>query len=272
MVVPGIARQAKLVAVEDAFRNADYPWDLFDSEWYLRRNYRTLRDDDRAIIEVIANFFATYAPTRHWHGIDVGSGTNLYPSLAILPLADTVTLWEYSEANVRWLEHGIRPYSESWDLFWEAFRGSARVYDRLRRPRSILRERAKIQKASIFDLPEAQWDIGTMFFVAESITSDRAEFELATMKFIRSLKPGAPFAAAFMRNSLGYQVGAQWFPAVSIVESDIRRLLYDGTVDLRIHLISSREPIRHGYDGMILVTGTRGNATKRWNPTAGVGR
>jgi len=261
-----------MVMAKVALRNADCPWDLFDSEWYLQRNYGTLRDDDREIIETLAEFFAKQAPTRHWHGIDVGSGTNLYPALAMLPLTETVTLWEYSRANIRWLKHGIRPYGQSWDLFWEAFRTSATVYGRLRRPRSVLPSKAHIERASVFDLPEARWNIGTMFFVAESITGDRTEFELATMKFIRSLKPGAPFAAAFMRNSRGYQVGAQWFPAVAVVESDIRRLLGDAAVDLKIRRILSNEPIRHGYDGMILVTGKRGSATRRWSPPAGFGR
>ena len=31
----------------------------------------------------------------------------------------------------------------------------------------------------MFDLPKARWDLGTMFFVAESITEDPAEFRAA---------------------------------------------------------------------------------------------
>lgn len=241
--------------------NADCPWDLFDSNWYLTRNYNILRDDDRAIIEHLATFFAAKAPTRNWHGIDVGSGTNLYPALSMLPLVQSVTLWEHSAANVRWLEHGVRPYSQSWDPFWGALCESAGIYRQIRRPRAVLPSLAKVEKASVFDLPEAAWDIGTMFFVAESITGVRAEFELAMTTFIRSLKPGSPFVAAFMRNSRGYSVGSQRFPAVAITESDLRKLLRDEAVETHIRRIVSPEPLREGYDGMILVTGVRGRAS-----------
>lgn len=245
-------------APPDPLGNADYPWDLFDSEAYLQHNYSTVHDLDRAIIARLAEFFAAQAAgRRRWHGVDVGSGTNLYPALAMLPLTETITLWEHSLSNVRWLEHGLRPYGQVWDPFWDALAGSAELYQKLRRPRSLLPVRAKVEKASIFDLPEAEWDIGTMFFVAESITGVRAEFEQATATFVRSLKPGAPFVAAFVRNSSGYTVGTRRFPAVAITEDDLSRLLRRLAAEVEIHQIGSAQRFREGYDGMLLVTGVR---------------
>jgi hypothetical protein len=254
------SQYVETVTPESAVRplgNADCPWDEFDSNWYVKHNYHVLRADDRAIIHDLAEYFAGKAPGRNWHGIDVGSGTNLYPALAMLPLTESITLWEHSAANVRWLEHGVRPYSQSWDQYWDALCTHETVYQRVRRPRSLLPVMTKIEQASIYDLPVAAWDIGTMFFVAESITGIRAEFELATMRFLRSLKPGAPFAAAFMRNSAGYAVGDFRFPAVAVTEYDIRRVLHRYTAELRIRRVTSSD-LRHGYDGMILALGTRG--------------
>lgn len=241
-----------------ALGNADFPWDQFDSEAYLRHNYGSLHELDRAIIDRVAEFFGALVPAgRRRRGIDVGSGSNLYPALAMLPLVESITLWEHSQANVRWLEHGIRPYGKVWDPFWDALAASSPVYRRLARPRSLLAARAKVEKASVFDLPEAGWDIGTLFFVAESITGIRTEFEQATNRFVRSLKPGAPFVAAFMRNSLGYPVGAYRFPAVAITEDDVARLLRRTAAALEIHRIDSAARFREGYDGMVLVTGVR---------------
>src|SRR5215204_3024556 len=79
--------------------NADCPWDLFDSCAYLERNYSRLHDLDRAIISRLGRYFASLAPARGWHGIDVGTGTNLYPALSMMPLTETITLWEHSAAN-----------------------------------------------------------------------------------------------------------------------------------------------------------------------------
>jgi hypothetical protein len=47
-----------------------------------------------------------------------------------------------------------------------------------------------ISHLSIFDLPSRAWDLGSMFFVADGITSDVAEFEAAVRSFLGSLTPG----------------------------------------------------------------------------------
>ena len=54
-----------------------------------------------------------------------------------------------------------------------------------------------------------------MFFVAESITEDPAEFHAALARFVGALKPGAPFAAAFMAGSDGYPVAGTRFPGAA---------------------------------------------------------
>src|SRR6266536_2372304 len=100
-------------------RNSDFAWDSFDSCSYLTHNYGTLRDDDRQIVEGVRDFFAPLDPAMVRQGLDVGSGTNLYPALTMLPLCDKITLWEYASSNVRWLRREVRRYSQSWDGFWD---------------------------------------------------------------------------------------------------------------------------------------------------------
>lgn len=235
--------------------NSDFPWDHFDSSWYYDHNYKVLRDDDRQIVEIVRDFFATCDPSSRRHGIDVGSGTNLYPTLAMLPLCDKITLCEYSTSNVSWLEREIRSYSSSWDIFWKLL-AKEPLYNSVDSPRKMLVAKAHVEKGSIFDLPESRWDIGTMFFAAESISSSPAEFQTALGSFIGSLRPGAPFAAAFMENSLGYSVDTRRFPAVAITAKDVESRLADATEDFDIYRIDlTSNPLRVGYDGMILATG-----------------
>lgn len=58
--------------------------------------------------------------------------------------------------------------------------------------------------------------------------------------------PGAPFMAAFMKNSLGYNVGRHWFPAVAIVEDEVENCLAGETEGLRIHrLDKASNPLRN---------------------------
>jgi hypothetical protein len=236
-------------------RNESQPWDDFDSRWYLAHNYESLRFDDRQIIERVAKFFASSGPELS--GIDVGSGTNLYPALAMLPSCRRITLVERSRSNVAWLEHEIRDYASTWNPFWDAL-GDAEPdrYKPVVEPREALAARAKVRCKSIFDLPRCRWEIGTMFFVAESITADPAEFERATRRFVRSLKRGAPFAAAFMRHSVGYQVNRVRFPAVAVDERQVCECLDPVAYDVNVKMIPSGDnPLRDGYDGMILATG-----------------
>ncbi|HKR49193.1 MAG TPA: SCO2525 family SAM-dependent methyltransferase [Pseudonocardiaceae bacterium] len=235
--------------------NSDFPWDDFDSSWYYDHNYKVLRDDDRQIIEVVRDFFGTLDPSKRRSGIDVGSGPNIYPALTMLPLCDEIKLYEYSTSNVSWLEREIQSYSSSWDAFWELLTEEA-SYNSVDSPRRTLATRASVAQGSIFDLPESLWDIGTMFFTAESISPALEEFQIALGCFIRSLRPGAPFSAAFMENSLGYSVDSCRFPAVAVTVNDVENGLTGDTKDLEIHRIGLTEnPLRAGYDGMIVATG-----------------
>lgn len=236
--------------------NDDFPWDSFDSHDYLNHNYARLRDDDREIIDRMADFFARVDnPDQISRGIDVGSGTNLYPALAMLPLCHEITLWETALTNHQWLTNEVRNYSSNWDEFWNRLR-LYQPYQRIADARMVLSDRAKVDRRSIFELPPRTWEIGTMFFVAESITRMPREFVVATHRFVRALKPRAPFAAAFMKNSRGYQVGRCRFPAVAINERDVEQCLEAVAQDVKIHTIRKIDtPLRDGYDGMILATG-----------------
>lgn len=237
-------------------RNADFPWDRFNSDWYFDHNYAKLRDDDRQIIKLVGEFFASVPATNNGklrHGLDVGSGTNLYPALAMLPLCGEITLRERASTNRDWLHKQVDTgYASSWDDFWDEL--TAYPLYKIKEPRLVLGDRARIQRGSIFDLPVATWDIGTMFFVAESITHIAREFRRAVRCFVRALKPNSPFAAAFMIGSAGYDVGNEHFPAVAITDTDVRQCLSGVARDVNLHHVTSRG-LREGYKGMLLATG-----------------
>lgn len=234
--------------------NEQFPWDSFDSEWYLNHNYGTLRDDDRQILHRLGEFFSKVDRGRLRNGVDVGSGANLYPLLAMLPLCGRVTLRERAKSNCRWLRREITKYSQVWDPYWEELTRWA-LYQPMQDPRWSVDERAKVEHGSIFDLPKRAYDIGTMFFVAESITERRDEFVRATRRFLGSLKPNAPFAAAFMLKSRGYVVNGVHFPAVAITKDHVQECLnLEGVRRATLAEIKSETPLRDGV-GMMLVTG-----------------
>jgi hypothetical protein len=255
------------------WRNADYPWHQFDPESYLTDNYLTFRDDDRRTLECLRDFFVDALgddPCRTGRrGIDVGTGTNLYPALAMLPFCDRITLYEYSRANIDWLAKQRAADWPSWNTVWANFwlvLSEHRVYaDLTPHPHIELARCVDIMPGNVFDLrsyPE-RYDLGTMFFVAESITSWQPEFAEALHQFLHVLHPGAPFAVAFMERSLGYEVGGKLFPATSVDPGDVRRYLAGRAFDVVTHHIGLGEnPLRTGYSGMFLVCGRAGRGTE----------
>lgn len=254
-------------------RNGDVAWDHFSSEHYWHENYEQLHPVDQEIISRVSLFFTRAFAGRRpaERAIDVGSGTNLYPALLMLPWTDQLLLTDHSASNAAWLrDHVAGDDGEwTWRPFWAELR-KLPGYSLITDPREQLMQAclggqgsvpgsAGIEQRSVFDLPRAQWQLGTMFFVAESITEDPAEFRAAVGCFVGALQPGAPFAAAFMEGSDGYPVAGTRFPALPVTPGDVQKCLAElGAADLSVERAETSEPVREGYEGMIVATGIAG--------------
>ncbi|MCW3816401.1 SCO2525 family SAM-dependent methyltransferase [Micromonospora sp. DR5-3] len=233
--------------------NSQVEWDSFDPQAYVRHNYSALRDDDREILGRTRDFFAD-AELSDVRCVDVGSGANLYPALSLLPFAHSMDLCEWSTPNVSWLRTQIDHYDELWDPYWRVC-AEHPTYAALADPRIRLAQVGRVRQTSVFDLPKHAWDAGTMFFVACSISADPAESQHAIGRFLGALRPGAPFAVAFMLGSRGYHVGQRWFPAVALQRADVVASIAAGAYDLDLHEVRPTPPLRDGYLSMLLATG-----------------
>ncbi|MFB9413883.1 SCO2525 family SAM-dependent methyltransferase [Dactylosporangium matsuzakiense] len=242
--------------------NHKVDWTLFDSELYHATNYRMLRADDATIIQIVRDFFAKIMDGRPpARGIDVGTGTNLYPAFAMLPFCDSVDLLEYSPNNIKWLNRQTRNLDVGWDPFWSLYRENP-AYSKMDggAAREALRLRARVRRGSVFDLStsvdnSAAWDMGTMFFVACSISADEHEFRTALRGFIQALRPGAPFAAGFMKHSKGYAIGRHSFPAAPVGPFEVHRTIADLVDRILIYDVYSPDPLREDA-AMMVATGT----------------
>jgi hypothetical protein len=243
--------------------NDDVAWDKFPPEEYWDHNYRSLRKDDQEIINTVAHFFAARflgSGSTGRRGIDVGAGANLYPALAMLPWCDDITVTDISAANVTWLERVLKDDDHDWRWrpFWDEL-CRHEGYRQLETPAAHLGEVCGVRQCSVFELPPRSFDLGTMFFVAESMTSYPTEFEDATQHFLDSLRPGAAFAAAFMDSSTGYEVAGKPYPAVREVNGQVVEETLKGFgADVRVEKVDvpASDPLRDGYDGMIIAVGT----------------
>lgn len=257
-------------------RNADVDWDRFNPDFYRDVNYRTFRDDDRKIVGIVRDFFAgsglpvrqldeldaeaatgslATAPVR---ALDVGTGTNLYPALSMLPFADQVRLFERGNQNVRWLRSQQHWYDDLWEPFWRELAENA-VYRSVDKPRVMFRRKTEIDQGDLFELPADSYDLGTMFFVAESMSTEEKEFAAAVEAFVGALRPGAPFAAAFMENSQGYEVGGVDFPAFAVTVADVYAAMGTIATDVSAERVcpGTSGSLRTDHEAMIVVVGRK---------------
>ncbi|TQS45542.1 SCO2525 family SAM-dependent methyltransferase [Cryptosporangium phraense] len=260
-------------------RNADVDWDQFDPESYIAVNYRRVRDDDRQIVNLIGDHFAQaglkFRPGVKGNSrgvgdserpaastvvaVDVGCGANLYPALSMLPFAHKVHLIERGAANVAWLKQQRLKFDHNWLDFWSILRGGRPDYERVRSPRTMFRQKAEVRQGNLFDLPVDTYDLGTMFFVAESMSTEYEEFSGAMTKFIGSLHPGAPFAVAFMEDSHGYEVDGIQFPAFGVGKDEITLALADIATldDVARVTYGNGEQLRADHHAMLVAMGRR---------------
>lgn len=255
---------------EPGMLNEQAPWPEFDSDVYVADNYHKLQAADAEIISIMRDHFGGYFRERPSPviGIDVGAGANLYPTLAMLPWCKEITLFERSPRNLEYLNSQAESYDTDWDQFWEALRENPEYGKFKGDPRERFREVVRVAHGNILasDLGEQlrekrdSWSIGTMFFVAESMTTSKDEFKSGVACFMRALAPGAPFFAAFMEHSEGYHVGDAFFPACDVGEPEVRESLKpfagkSGT--LQVKRLETPVKVRAGYSGMIVAYGCR---------------
>jgi NNMT/PNMT/TEMT family len=235
-------------------------WSDFDADGYWKSNYASVLAEDAQIIRHASNFLIDACEGRPpiRRGLDVGTGTNLYPALLMIPWTERITFAEYSTANIDWLNDNLANVEGEWvwQPFWDLV-AHLSGYRNVEQARRHLATGYDIRRLSIFDLPKRAWGLGSMYFVADRITSDDAEFESAVRSFLDALTPGAPFTMAFMEGSASYDVSGVRFPTVEITSESLDMLLgrlpVIGTGVLRTD--NSVRRLRPAYDGMLLVTG-----------------
>jgi hypothetical protein len=237
--------------------NADFAWAKFDPEAYVEHYYADPHPDDDEVVRMTCRALAA-SGRRDLETIDVGTGPNLFPLFAALPVSARLTVCEYGEANIAWMRKTLAAghLAPPWTHFWDVARGAhGPAAHAIAEPVAELSKRTEVIQGSIFDLPERRWDAGTMFFCAESITAQQDEFERACAAYARAVRSGGVLAAAFLAGSRGYTVGDVDFPAVSITPDSLHAAFAPHARDIDIAPIGAMgEEIRSGYSGMLFMS------------------
>jgi hypothetical protein len=242
------------------------PWDKFDVEEYVTRNYgRRLLEEDHLIIRAGATALKRSGiPLHSLHRVaDVGAWPNFYPTMLFAPYISeegSLDLIEYSPPNRAYAEtivsgdDGRGPLAGTWDKFEVAMaQEGGQWQDALREARS----KARILDGTIYDLPESEYDAIGSYFVSESITDDPEKFREGVFSLVRAVKPGGFIMIAHMLGSKGWPAGEGTnFPALPVTAEDLEEV-YGNIADVEVMQVSATPEARKGYRGMAVVVGRR---------------
>ena len=260
--------------VDASVRNDQAPWNKFDNKAYVAQNYLDLLPADAEILSMVGSHFSRHFENRGEGagspvlGIDMGAGGNLYPALAMLPWCRRITLFERAPENIEYLRKQRDRMDQNWDAFWKVLCHEKVYADLDSKWKNDFRDVARVEQGNLFKMGRrnrlgfrrsaGKYQIGTMFFVAESISTSLDEFQQAVDCFMSVLAPGAPFAAAFMEGSRGYDVGDEHFPACDVDKEQVENALapYARKPEM-VRLSDADHLVRPGHTGMILACGVR---------------
>ena len=221
-------------------------WDRFDPYTYLEDNYKTVHSAD---VITMARMVEKYMEIGKNDNVilEVGSGPNLLPILIALPFAKSITVIEYGQINLDYLnlcKNHIPIVFKKWIKVLKYL--YPQIYQRFNFSIEI-QKKLNINFGTVYALPSDCYDIVSMHYVVESITNEKNQFDKGCKSVSNALVHGGTLMASFMLGSNGYSVSELNFPAIGIEVMDIHKSFGGFMRDLQF--IKSKS-IRKGYDGI----------------------
>lgn len=240
-------------------------WAAFDPYEYVKRNYgdKILEEDRQIIVTVIGALAGLGVQLGSLELVaDIGSGPNLYPSMLMVPYIKNgakIDMLEWSPANREYMTKLLAgQLAEDQAATWRKFEVFMRqqagdIYEGCE---ANAKAAVNITEGNIFELPEAQYDLVSSYFVAESIVDSNMPFREAMQSLAKAIKPHGVLIVAHMVGSEGYYAGeGTLFPAVNLSVADLKEAYADADLDCTIVPVgeNTSEKAREGYHGMAVV-------------------
>lgn len=255
-------------------------WGDFDPIEYVTRNYGKLLPEDRIIINTAIDALKSFPLEGVRRVADVGTGPNFYPAMLLASLIEKdgcIDLIEYAKPNRAFMRtllgqsDGIyrnknklgRAQSINTRQQWQQFEdliAAVGTHHKFHHTFAKARASAQCIPGDIYTLPESTYDFVSSYFVAESITTDKAQCTHALTSLLKSVRPSGGFMVVLMVGSKGYPAGeSTHFPAVDLSLTEIRNIFsaIPGVTAKTTLARDAHEKARDGYHGMAIVMGTR---------------
>ncbi|MBC7947884.1 MAG: hypothetical protein H7Y42_08400 [Chitinophagaceae bacterium] len=238
-------------------------WAAFDPATYLKEYYGDVGGENLALMRFLVKAFKDVSMSSI--ALDFGGGPTIYSLITASARVKEIHFSDYLEPNLQEVQKWLDCAPDAFD--WSAFTRAALVLEDqdysqngiLLREEEIRRRLTRVMKCDANNpLPlgktDIQYDVLITNFCAESSTEDRSQWRLFIENITSLLKPGGKLILCALKGAVSYSVGKEVFPAVYILENDLRQALFEvGFLkdSIQIESVPADRPSRH-YQGLML--------------------
>ncbi|MEU3401150.1 class I SAM-dependent methyltransferase [Streptomyces filamentosus] len=244
-------------------RNADADWDAWPVQDYLAENYRRLHPCDVAVIRHHAAVYRLLGPGSVERSVEFGAGPNLYPLMPAATACRRVDALEPGAAGHAYLRAQLRNGPDpSWQPFYALCR---RLDPALPRTLAAALRGVRAVRGDARAVRRGAYGLGSMSFVAESVTEDREEFARVCREFIGCVRPGGHLLAAFMENMPSYRIGdGPVWPGCPVDAAAVRAAFAPYTRELAVRRVAKDRTLPdYGDTGILLLHAVRADLRPR---------
>ena len=208
-----------------------YNFKKFDSKKYLDEYHSNFSFIEKRILNFLHDFYSQLPDNRKLELLEIGGGPTVYQLISASKKVNSIVFSEFLKANRREVEKFINnsPAAFNWDKYF-AYVAKLEKNHSLENLKARLR--SKIIKVISCDLNKAKpvtlrkkFDIVSVHFCPESITSQEDKFVDYMENFFKYVKPGGWLVMGLLRQTHGYSVGKVFFPAFFIKKDYLEKLL-----------------------------------------------
>jgi hypothetical protein len=244
----------------------------FHPKVYLREYYSQLGDENRALLHFLTEAYAhIFTEIDTANILEFGGGPTIYQLISAAKYPASIDFSDYLGENLNevrtWL--GDRPEKFPWDEFVRyVLKHEGECSDRCAIEQRMQLIRNKVQRLIYCDAkktdPLGDWcrspyDIVSVNFVLESITTEMTEWDLLVDNVVPLVRPQGYLLMCAIVGATYYRVGEHFFPAVPITPEIMERKLTQQHFSIvHIHTIRAEHKDEQGYDGICMVLAKKG--------------
>src|SRR6266508_2879876 len=244
----------------------------FNPQAYLQEYYSHLGEENRALLHFLHEAYACiFTETDVARILEFGGGPTLYQLISAAKYPVAIDFSDYLDENLReiqkWLQN--QPGMFSWDDYLRYVLDQEGVSSDVRaRDQRAHRIRTKVGRLLACDAKQydplganyrARYDIVSVNFVLESITTDMVEWDRLIDNVTSLVRPDGYLLMCAITGATSYRVGDRFFPAVPISPELLEGKLQQQHFSiLRSHAIKAEQKNLQGYYGICMVLARKG--------------